>query len=141
MTKGAPHYLIKYNANLQRKRHYLTRRERERERERDWKDELWKINLKNNKINYIIRQDQSKTELVQHLHACAFSPVSSTLQKCINKGNFLSWSGIEDLDFNKLLKTTEATIKGHLDQERKNLQSTKLNKQHKIDLKITFQTK
>ena len=58
--------------------------------ERDWKDELWKINLKNNKINYIIRQDQSKTELVQHLHACAFSPVSSTLQKCINKGNFLS---------------------------------------------------
>ena len=65
-------------------------------------------------------------ELAQYLHACAFSPVISTFQKCINKGNFLSWPGIEKLNFNKLIKTTEATLKGHMDQERKGLRSTKL---------------
>ena len=59
------------------------------------------------------------------LPSCAFSPTISTFQKCIQNGNFMSWPGIEDLNFKKLLDTTEATLKGHLDQERKNVQSTK----------------
>ena len=76
-------------------------------------------------MNYIISQDKDKTELAQYLHGCVFSPVISTFQKCIKKGNFISWPGIDNLNFKKLIKTTEPTLKGHLDQERKNVQSTK----------------
>ena len=76
-------------------------------------------------MNFIIRKDKSKTELAQYLHASAFSPAISTFQTSINKGNFISWPGIQDLNFKKLIGTPEATLLGHLDQERKNLQSTK----------------
>jgi hypothetical protein len=50
--------------------------------------------------------------------------VISTFQDCIKKGNFISWPGIDDINFKKIIKTTEATLKGHLDQERKGTQST-----------------
>ena len=92
---------------------------------RDGTDGLWKINLKPLQINYIVKKDKSKTELAQYLHACAFSPAISTFQECINRGNFVTWPGIETLNFKKLLQNPEATLLGHLDQERKNLQSTK----------------
>ena len=62
---------------------------------------------------------------MQYFHGCAFSPVISTFQECIRKGNFISWPGIDDLNFKKTINTTEATLKRNLDQERKNLQSTK----------------
>ena len=42
------------------------------------------------------------------------------------KGNFITWPGIESLNFQKLLGTTVASELGHLDQECKNLRSTKL---------------
>ena len=76
-------------------------------------------------INYIIRKDKTKTELAQYLHAAAFSPSLSTFTKAISIDNFLTWPGIEDLNFGKLIGTTIATEKGHLDQEHKNLQSIK----------------
>ena len=91
-------------------------------------DNLYDIilpNDHNNKINFIIRKDKTKTELAKFYHATVFSPPVSTLQKAIRKGNFLSWPGISNLNFNKLIGTTEATEMGHLDQERKGLQSTK----------------
>ena len=101
-------------------------------------DNLWDINLNkkqhhdrhipptflNHKANYIITKDKSKTELAQYLHATAFSPSISTFVKAIEKGNFVTWPGIAELNFKKLLGTTLATEKGHLDQERKNLRST-----------------
>ena len=77
------------------------------------------------KVNYIITRDKSKTELAQFLHATAFSPRISTFQKSINKGNFITWPGIDELSFKKLIGSPLATELGHLDQERKNLQSTK----------------
>ena len=46
-------------------------------------------------------------------------------RKAIRNGNFITWLGIDKINFNSLLKTTLATAKGHLDQERENLQSTK----------------
>ena len=39
---------------------------------------------------------------------------------------FFLAAGNNDLNFNKLLKTTGATAKGHLDQERQGLQSTNI---------------
>ena len=47
--------------------------------------------------------------------------------------------GIEDLNFNKLIGTTIATEKGHLDQEHKHLQSTKIF--HKDEHEDFFPTK
>ena len=76
------------------------------------------------KINYIITKDKSKLELAQYLHASIFSPTTSTLQKAILKGNFIGWPGIEDINFEKVIKTTASTELGHLDRERKNLQTT-----------------
>ena len=76
--------------------------------------------------NAIIRKDKSKTELAQYLHAAAGYPVLRTFIHAIKKGNFLSWPGIKSISFKKHLPKLMATAKVHLDQERKNLQSTKL---------------
>ena len=66
-------------------------------------DGLWDVpfNQYENKINYIISRDKNKTELAQYFHGCAFSPVISTFQECIRRGNFISWPGIDDLNFKK----------------------------------------
>ena len=96
---------------------------------RNFTDGLWDVKFqqhKINKINYIISKDKTKIELAQYLHACAFSPVISTFQKCIDNGNFITWLGIETLNFKNLLGTTEATAKRHINQERSNLQSIKV---------------
>ncbi len=62
---------------------------------------------------------------MQFLHATAFSPAISTFQKAIRNGNFVTWPGIDSINFETVLKITLATEKGHLDQEQKGLQSQK----------------
>ena len=54
-----------------------------------------------------------------------FSPTISTLAKAIENNHFLSWPGIEKLNFTKLSAHSIPTSMGHLNQERKNQQSTK----------------
>ena len=66
-------------------------------------------------VNAIIRKDQTKSELAQYLHACAFSPPISTLHKAIRARHLITWPGITDISFTKVLKTTLATEQGHLD--------------------------
>ena len=80
---------------------------------------------KRHSINYIIQSDKCKIDLAKYLHACCFSPCISTFTKAIQNGNFLSWPGINSINFKKILNTTKATEKGHIEQERRNLQSTK----------------
>ena len=46
----------------------------------------------------------------------------------IRKVNLITWPGIDQLEFNKILETTIATELGHLNQERENLRSTKIKK-------------
>ena len=72
-------------------------------------------------------------ELGQYLHACAFSPAMSTFQKAVRRGHLLSWPGITNINFEKVLGTTIAAEKGHLDQERQNLQSTRVMSQSYVD--------
>ena len=92
-------------------------------------DGLWDIPLdttpNNIKINAIIRKNSTKHKLANYLHACAGSPSLSTFQKAIKKGYFLSWPGIEEINFEKYIPNQEATAKGHMDQEKQGLQSTK----------------
>ena len=95
---------------------------------RNTKDGLWDVPFnqsENYSLNFIIKRNQPKYELAQFLHACAFSPALDTFQKAINNGNFISWPGIREINFKKILGNTPAIAKGHLDQERQGLQSTK----------------
>ena len=80
-------------------------------------------------LNVIIRKDKTKNELIRYLHACCFSPQVSTFIKAISNGNFLSWPGLTEKLARKFLEPSIATAKGHLDKERKNLQSTRLTTQ------------
>ena len=98
---------------------------------RNKEDGLWDWNQhiknKGNKINYIISKNKNKLDLARYYHATLFSPSLSTLTKAIRTGNLESWPGIKHLNFTSLICTSLATECGHLDQERKNLQSTKSN--------------
>ena len=93
-------------------------------------------------MNYVVKKDKNKMKLAQYFHACAFPPAISSLQECAQKGDFLTWPGIEDLNFKKLLGNQEATLLGHLDQERKYLQFTilKSNKEDTFPKKIDSKT-
>ena len=98
---------------------------------RNFVDGLWDIKIPTTdttpalRANVIIRQDKTKFQLASYLHACAFIPSLSTFQQAIRKGHLLTWPGIENINFEKVLRATVSTAKGHLDQERENLQSTK----------------
>ena len=76
-------------------------------------------------INIIIRKQQTKHKMAEYFLACAFNTPIDTFQKAKLKGNLHSWPGIDELNFRKLLDINEATAKGHMHQERQNLQSTK----------------
>ena len=98
---------------------------------RNWTDGLWDVHVKhkpNSQANIIVRKDTTKHNLAEYLHKCAFSPALSTFQRAIKQGHFLSWPGISEINFSKCVTNITPTAKGHLDQERANLQST-----HKID--------
>jgi hypothetical protein len=77
-------------------------------------------------VNVIIRRDKTKTELEQLLHGCCGSPSISSWKIAITNGNFITWPGLDNISILKHLPLSIATVKGHLDQERKHLQSTKL---------------
>ena len=72
-----------------------------------------------------MKKSQSKTDLVKYLHGCAFSPVSSTFKTAIGKDNFVTLPGIDNIHVDKLVRPTVPTEKGHLDQERQGLKSSK----------------
>ena len=102
---------------------------------RNQQDGLWDIHLTPLKptpsthqhANVIIRKSSTKKDLIQFYHGACFSPVKSTLLRAIKNGNFLTWPGFTYAATNKFLTTTIPTILGHLQQERKNLHSTKPN--------------
>ena len=102
-------------------------------------DKLWHIPFPNNKksksstkstrhsINYIVQRNKNKQDLARYLYATLGSPGMTTLSKAIKNNNLITWPSIEDLNFKDLINTTEEHLKGHLDQERKNLQSTRMH--------------
>ena len=84
---------------------------------RNRSDGLWDVPFPDVKVNYIIQKDQIKVELTQYLHGCAFSPSISTFQTAINRGNFITWPGIEEIKFKSILGSPLVTTLSHLDQE------------------------
>jgi hypothetical protein len=67
-------------------------------------------------------------ELINYLHATAFSPVKSTWTKANKTGNFLSWPGLTKHVIEKHLSKSTATVKGHLNQQRMYTRSTQPKK-------------
>ena len=73
----------------------------------------------------IIIKDKTKTEVIQYIHGCCFSPTSRTFLKAIKNGNFLTWPGLNNQKlFNRLPPGIAKSLR-HLGQEIKNLQSAK----------------
>jgi hypothetical protein len=70
-------------------------------------------------------QTSTLPELVQFLHAACFSPSTSTFLQAIQAGYLTTWPGLTAPIVAKYLPKSIATAKGHMDQQRKNLRSTK----------------
>jgi hypothetical protein len=66
----------------------------------------------------------NQTELIAFLHAACGSPVPSTWTKAIDNGHFATWPGLTSDLVRKQLPKSIATVKGHLNQQRKNIRST-----------------
>ena len=61
---------------------------------------------------------QTQQKLVQWLHAAAFSPSTSTFLDAIQRNFFATWPGLTPDIVRRYLPPSEATVKGHLDQQR-----------------------
>jgi hypothetical protein len=65
-------------------------------------------------------------ERIAFLHECAGAPVLSTFRAAVKAGYYTTWPELTASRIDKkYLVEPAATIKGHLDQQRKNMQSTK----------------
>ena len=90
---------------------------------------------KQDRINVILRKNSTKRELAQYLHKACFSPAISTFLTAIKNNHFTTWPGLtEDLIKNHL-PVSEATVKGHMKEERHGLQSTQPRKQSTVPSK------
>jgi hypothetical protein len=67
---------------------------------------------------------QTKSDLVRFLHGAAGFPVPSTWAAAVDAGHYTTWPGLTAALINKHLPKSEATIKGHMQQQRQNIRST-----------------
>jgi hypothetical protein len=108
---------------------------------------LWTVpldtnNTKQNESINSVYEIRKVYDTIQYLHAAAGSPFPSTFIKAIQAGNFTTWPTLTPEHVNKYLEKSEATVKGHLNQTRKNVRSTKPKKNipHEMRHRITNPT-
>ena len=63
--------------------------------------------------------------IIEFFHASMFSPTNSTLYKALKLNYITNIPGVTAAAFQKYAPFSTATVKGHLDQTRKNIRSTK----------------
>lgn len=63
--------------------------------------------------------------MATYLHTACFSPAKSSFVKAINNNHTTTWPGLKASFVNKYLAASLLSQRGHLNQERQNLQSTK----------------
>jgi hypothetical protein len=94
---------------------------------------LWRVKLEENitstdntteHVNSVMPAG-TIADTVDFLHKACFSPSMSTFIKAIENGHFSTWPMLTSENVKKYLPKSEATAMGHLDQQRKNTQSTK----------------
>ena len=86
-----------------------------------FKNDFQKYYFKTSKINIIIQKNQTKADLATFLHGALFSPSPSTLLKAIKNNNLTTWPGLTEEIIKKHLPPSNATAKGHLNQEQQGL--------------------
>jgi hypothetical protein len=64
-------------------------------------------------------------DTIDFLHKACLSPSTSTFIKAIENGHFSTWPMLTSENVKKYLPKSEAMAMDHLDQHRKNTQSTK----------------
>jgi hypothetical protein len=69
--------------------------------------------------------DPTAAELIAFAHATLFSPALSTIESALNKGFLTNFPGLSLRSLRHNPPHSIATAKGHMDQTRKNLRSTK----------------
>ena len=79
----------------------------------------------------VLRQANSVYDLpsieqaIKWMHAVCGYPVKSTWIKAIKAGNFIGWPLVNEKNVRKYYPETTETAQGHLNQQRKNVRSTK----------------
>ena len=82
---------------------------------------LWTLPLPQDQTKhhaYTLFTLKTQQQLVQWLHAAAFSPSPSTFLDAIQRNFFATWPGLTTNIVRRHLTQTDATVKGHLDQQR-----------------------
>jgi hypothetical protein len=64
-------------------------------------------------------------QAIKWMHAVCGYPVKSTWLKAIKAGNYVGWPMLNECNIQKYYPKTIKTLKGHLNQTKKNVQSTK----------------
>ena len=83
------------------------------------------------RVNKALQQANSVYDLpsveqaIRWMHAVCGYPVKSTWLKAIKAGNFVGWPLLTEKNVAKYYPDTDETPKGHLNQTRKNVRSTK----------------
>ena len=96
---------------------------------------MYLVNLSNplQFINAVTSQSPAKVAQIHNFtslsrllfqHGALGGPVLSTLQRAVKAGYLQTWPDLKEASLSKL-KTPDYTILGHLDQKRKNSQSTR----------------
>ena len=67
----------------------------------------------------------STKEVIKWMHAVCGYPVKSTWLKAVKAGNYIGWPLPTKRNVNKYYPETTETPKGHMNQRRKNVRSTK----------------
>ena len=82
---------------------------------------LWTLPLPQDQTKhhaYTLFTPKTQQQLVQWLHAAAFSPSISTFLDAIQRNFFATWPGLTANIVRRHLTQTDTTVKGHLDKQR-----------------------
>ncbi|KAL7502572.1 hypothetical protein ACHAXN_003578 [Cyclotella atomus] len=95
----------------------------------------WQPRQPKKRVSEKLRQANSVYDLpsveqaIKWMHAVCGFPVKSTWIKAVKAGNFVGWPLLTEKNIAKYYPETDETPKGHMNQTRKNVRSTKAKKQ------------
>jgi hypothetical protein len=72
---------------------------------------------------YNVYDQRSIEDSIVYLHVACFSPVKDTWPKAFEAGNVAGWSGLTPDRVRKYLHKSDATVKCHMNLQRKNTRS------------------
>jgi hypothetical protein len=72
-----------------------------------------------------VYEQKSIQDTITYLHAFCFSPVQDTWLKAIQNGHFATWPSITVENARTYLPISDARAKGHMNQIRQNIRSTR----------------